>query len=287
MKKKNILISGLTGMLNEYFNSDLKKIYNIIFFHHKKIKSKKKYIKVNFYNKSDLQKHIKRHKPEFFIHSAGLTNVEICEKKKKYAKKVNYLITKNIVDICYQNNICLIFISTDHLFSGNNICGYSEISKVNPLNQYAKTKVLSENFIRKKMKNYLIIRTNFFGRGNRYKKSFSDKILNDLKKNKKIYLFDDVYFNPISMNYLIKIIYQLYKKNCKGIYNIGTEKKISKFQFGVEIAKIKKFNPDLVCRKSIDDLNLTKRPKNMYLKINKVKKVIKYKSKLSEHLKHI
>ena len=87
MKKKIIIISGLTGMLNEYFNNELKKIYNIIFFHYKNIKSKKKNIQVNFYNKNNLQKYINRYKPEFFIHSAGLTNVETCEKKKKLCKK--------------------------------------------------------------------------------------------------------------------------------------------------------------------------------------------------------
>lgn len=287
MKKKIIIISGLTGMLNEYFNNELKKIYNIIFFHYKNIKSKKKNIQVNFYNKNNLQKYINRYKPEFFIHSAGLTNVETCEKKKNYAKKVNYLLTKNIVEICLKNNIFLIFISTDHLFDGKNTAGYSESAKVNPLNQYAKTKVFSENFIKKKLKNYLIIRTNFFGKGNRYKKSFSDKIIYNLKKNKKIYLFDDVYFNPISMNYLVKIIFKLYKKKYTGVYNIGTEKKISKFKFGVEIAKIKKFNKDLVYKKSLDEFNLTRRPKNMFLKINKIKKIIKFNSKLSESLKYI
>ena len=88
--------------------------------------------------------------------------------------------------------------------------GYSEKSYTNPLNYYAKTKVFCEDYIKKTKKIFLIIRTNFFGKGNKFKKSFSDKIL--LALSKKINLFDDVYFNPISMNELSLIIRKLYER---------------------------------------------------------------------------
>ena len=42
----------------------------------------------------------------------------------------------------------------------------------------------SVKIISKKLKKFLIIRTNFFGKGNKFKKSFSDKILLALRKKK-------------------------------------------------------------------------------------------------------
>ena len=50
------------------------------------------------------------------------------------------------------------------------------------------------------MIDYLILRTNFFGNSLVDKQSFSDFIINNLKKKNKIYLFEDVYFNPLILN---------------------------------------------------------------------------------------
>ena len=45
-----------------------------------------------------------------------------------------------------------------------------------------------------------------FGKSkHKYKKSLSDWIINSLKNKKKIYVFKDIYFNPISLLTLSKI----------------------------------------------------------------------------------
>ena len=48
-------------------------------------------------------------------------------------------------------------------------------------NFYAKTKIEAEKIIQNSNVNYLIIRSNFFGKGTYYRKSFSDYILTNLK----------------------------------------------------------------------------------------------------------
>ena len=77
-----------------------------------------------------------------------------------------------------------------------------------PLNNYALTKSKAEDTILEINKSSLIIRTNFFGWGPSYKKSFSDKIISYLETNKKIELFNDVYFTPIS---IIELKNQIFK----------------------------------------------------------------------------
>lgn len=285
--KEKVIITGLTGMLNEYILNVFKKKYEVFFFHYKNIRSKKKFIYIDYSKKKKVRENIKKINPVCLIHSAGITNVDWCEKNKKKTYKVNFKITKNLVDECQRKKIFFIYISTDHLFNGERTSGYTEKSKLTPINEYAKTKVLSENYIKKKLMNYLIIRTNFFGKGNKFKQSFSDKIIDILKRGKEIYLFDDVFFNPISMNILSKVILQLYIKKKVGIFNVSTDKKISKYQFGVKIAKYKKYNVSLVKKKSINDLNITKRPKNMFLKNAKIKKIIKFNSIIQNNMRYI
>ena len=269
--KENIFITGATGMLAGYLHTKAKKKFNSILLHHRKIKINHNYIKINYYKKTEIIKLFLKFRPRLLIHTAGITSVEKCEKNEKRTLKVNYEITKNLVYICKKFNVNLIYISSDHLFSGKNVNGYSETSKTNPLNLYGKTKVLSENFIKKNLTKYLIIRTNFFGRGNKFKSSFSDRIINSLKKNKNIRLFEDVYFNPIKT----------------GTFNISTNKRITKYEFGLKIAKYLNLNSKLILRAKIIDMNLILRPKSMYLKNNKLKKIININLNINNNFKYI
>ena len=274
-------------MLANHLYKEVKKTFCPILIHYKKEKIKCRNIILNYHNINEIKKFIFEFNPKYIIHTAGLTSVEECEKSKKNTLKVNYKITKNLTDICKELNISLIYISSDHLFDGNNYNGYTEKSKTNPLNLYAKTKILSENYIKKKLKKFLIIRTNFFGKGNKFKKSFSDRIISSLKKNRRIKLFEDVYFNPISMNELSKVILQLIIKNKSGTYNVVTNKKINKYEFGMRISKCLKLNNKLIERAKINEMNLILRPKSMYLKNNKIKKIIKFKSDINSNFKYI
>ena len=87
------------------------------------------------------------------------------------------------------------------------------------------------------------------------------------------------------MNELSIIIRKLYEKKKVGTFNISTNEKISKYEFGLYLAKYFHFDKKLIIKKNINFKNLTKRPKNMYLKNSKIKKIIKFKSKLLDNIK--
>ena len=50
----------------------------------------------------------------------------------------------------------------------------------------------------------------------------------------------NIFFNPVHINFLNSVILKLIKKKITGIFNIGSRDSISKYNFGIEIAK--KFN---------------------------------------------
>ena len=98
----------------------------------------------------------------------------------------------------------MVFISTDQLY--DNPLGYSkESQKLKIQNYYSFTKYLSENYIKKNVNKYWIIRCSFFGWGTNYKKSLSDFIYTNLKKKIVINLWNNIYFNPIYVTNLIDI----------------------------------------------------------------------------------
>lgn len=120
----------------------------------------------------------------------------------------------------------------------------------------------------------MIIRTNFFGWGTSYRNSLSDYIIKNLSLNKKIFLNDDIYFNPVYLGNLIECINKLIIQNKFGIYNITSNKQISKFSFGKKLAKIFDLDDNLIKKNIKTDVL---KPKNMSLNNNKIKKLINSK----------
>ena len=74
--------------------------------------------KYDLTNKKSLQVLLNKTKPDIIINSAAITNIEICERKKKLAKKVNTEILKNLFILKKFNKLkfWLIQISTDQLY---------------------------------------------------------------------------------------------------------------------------------------------------------------------------
>ena len=272
---KKIFITGASGLLGFNWIKLTKKRFDIYISENKnfiRFKKKKKY-NSSLFNKKKLSNFLKNNRINFFIHCAALSNIEFCEENKKKCIKLNVALPILLAKICKSLKIKFVFISSDHLFRGDNKL-YKETSKTSPKNHYALSKVLAEKGILKVNKEALIIRTNFYGKSSRYKKSFSDKIFNSLKLNRKIKLFNDVYFTPILIDKLIIVIHKLIEFNKSGIFNITSNQRLSKYKFGLLIAKILKLKFNNIKKIQLEDLkNLTKRPKDMSLSNEKIKKI--------------
>lgn len=271
---QRILLTGGSGFFSANWSLDTKNIFsNFSLIRKKNNNHNLKSFKIQF-NFKRLKKIIKKIKPQIIIHNAAITDLDKCEKNYKLSKKINYELSKIITNICKNEKIKLIFISTDQLLNKNK--HNRENYKKNPINYYSLHKSKSEDFIRKNLKNYLIIRTNFFGNAPLKRKSFFNFVKNNLEKNKKINLISDIVFNPISIHYLIKIIVFLINKNLKGIYHISSDDRISKYELGLKICKNFNLDSKLIIKSKLSDFNFkAKRPKYMYLNNSKIKKTIK------------
>ncbi len=275
--KKKIFFTGSTGILGCNWLEKFSNNYEILTLSYKNETFHHKYQNIILQNTSleKLTRILKKFSPNLIIHTAALTNVDTCEKKSSIAFEANYTLTKKLVNFSKKLNIKFIYISSDHIFNGEQL-QYSEIDSPSPINNYGLTKALSEKYIIKNLSNYLIIRTNFFGLGNYYKQSISEKIVNNLKLNIPIKLFDNIYFNPIDINILIRSIKYLIDKNLSGIFNISSNKKISKYEFGLLLAKNFNLNKsNIIKSKFTEKLKLTKRPLNMFIQNSKLKKINK------------
>ena len=121
----------------------------------------------------------------------------------------------------------------------------------------------------------IICRTNFFGYGPPHKNSLSQWIEESAKNNKKIILFKDVFITPVSGKNLAFYAHKLLENNFSGIFNISSNKKISKFEFGKILCHKLNIPSTYIIPGSIDDRkDLVRRPKSMALSNTKLTKAI-------------
>ena len=248
--KKKLLVLGASGLLGSNFIYFYRKFYNIYFnyYNNKLYFPNIKYCQVfsspSEINYSHLSEKIEKISPDIILNCLAMTNVDMCEKNPKKSSLINYELPKILCQIAKKKKIKIVQISTDQLYSKVKE-NKTEFERTDPPNVYGSDKLKAENFIKKNYSDYLIIRTNFFGHSYFHKK-ITDGILNKLDNNSKIVLYSNYFHNPIYSKYLCFFINFLIKKNKNGIFNIVSNEKLSKYNFGLLLAK--------QCKKNIENI---------------------------------
>jgi len=237
--KKKILIFGGSSLLGTNFIYFLQNKYNFTFnvynykYYLKNLNFVRLFKNIQDISKKDIQKKIKKINPDIILNCLALSNVDKCEENIKESRLLNYEFSNILTDISYKLNIKYIFISTDQIYESTKRFK-TENDKVLANNIYSKHKLLSEEYIQKKLSNFLIIRTNFFGHSP-YHKKFTEELIHNINNNVVSNLFYNYFTTPIYVKYLVKAIHLLIKKNKKGLFNIVGNQRISKLEFAKKI----------------------------------------------------
>ena len=219
-------------------------------------KYKKKYLihkfKSNINNITKLKKFIESKRINIFIRFASLSKVN-CKKKNKLCFRTNYKANKQLADYLQnKENIKLIFISSSHVYSSSKK-KIKENFKKKPNSRYGKFKLKSENYIKKKLNNYLIIRVfNIYAK----KQSpgyFIPDIKTKIKKNYQIRI-DNSVRDFINVNEVTRFINFAISKKVNGVLNLGSGKSIELKKLVKIIADKLKMSYNLSVNKKKDKL---------------------------------
>ena len=148
----------------------------------KKIKSKYKFIypskeKLNITNIKSIEKYLKKIKPKSILHLAGLSRpMSIHDKNISKSISLNIIGTANLVKICSNLNIKLIYFSTSYVYPGKK-GNYKETDALLPWNNYAWSKLGGECAVQM-YSNSLILRVCMTEKPFIHKKAFADVKLN-------------------------------------------------------------------------------------------------------------
>ena len=230
--RKRIVITGGEGRFAKSLKNSNQGLN--IFFPNKK--------ELNILNTKSIEKYLKKIKPKYVLHAAGLSRpMNIHDKNISKSIDLNIIGTANIVKICEKYNIKLIYFSTNYIYPGKK-GNYKELDPILPINSYAWSKLGGECSV-KLYKNSLILRLSMC------EKPFIHK-----------YAFSDIKTNFMFHEDFAKILPKILNK--KGILNVG-----GKIQTIYEFAK--KNNPR-VKKKSGKKIF----PPNPSMSILKLRKII-------------
>jgi dTDP-4-dehydrorhamnose reductase len=269
---KRVLFTGGSGLLALNWAMAIRDKFSVALGLHQKIISLRgfEHYQIDIKSFERLASSLEKIKPDIVIHAAGLTSVEQCEADLDLAFHVNVEIAEVVAKACFEKGVQLVHISTDHIFSGSESL-LSEDHTVEPINNYGKTKAEAEALVLAANPETLVIRTNFFGWGTSYRKSFSDIIIEGLRAEKQLILFDDVFYTPILIEKLALAVHDLIDRHEYGIFNVVGDERVSKYEFGMKLAEQFRLDCNLIKRGMIGEVScLVQRPNDMSLSNHKV-----------------
>ena len=214
MNGDNILFTGGSGLLGR----EMKKLVPLACF-----PSHKEFDVVNYlYMRKYLnrEQHLKRNHIERVIHAAAFTSPPAIDKDPLRAIDSNIIGTSNLVKLCSEKDIRLIYLSTDYVFRGNK-GQYREEDSVYPINKYAWSKLGGECAVRM-YDNSLIVRTSFGPNIFPFEKAFVDQ-----------------WTSRESVSDFARKLIRVVDADITGVIHIGSEKK-TVFEYATNLDSSKK-----------------------------------------------
>ncbi len=167
----------------------------------------------------------------YIIYAAGISNSKISSKTELLRERtqIKQFIKK------YRNNKIIIYISTMSIFD-------KSLRK----NGYIKNKIFIENFIKKKVQNYLIIRLTQVVGYNKNPNTITNFFYNKIRNKKSFKLWDKTHRNLIDIDDLITIFKNILKKKFKrkSELNIYNTKSIASKKIVLILSKILNLKPN-------------------------------------------
>lgn len=238
--KNRILITGSNGMLGQravqFYSSKENVELLATSVEDKSVIDSAEYIQSDIKDRESIKKLIYDYCPDFIIHTAAFTNVDLSEKLREEAWKINVKGVEYIGEAARAIDAHIIHISTDYIFDGRN-GPYDENATPNPVGYYGRTKLASENALRISGTFFTILRTNvLYGIAPNSRPDFVRWVVNSLRNKQEIRIVKDQIGNPTFIDDLVQAINKIIEFRKTGVYNIGGKEFLSRYDFTLRIA---------------------------------------------------
>jgi len=224
----------------------------------------------------DSVKDLKRSAPvDVVIHTAAISKTDVCENNKEKCYAANVISTKNLI-LTYKTAKFVYFSTYAVYNTPEGKC--EETALVSSTNYYIETKLLSETLVKASPGSIIFRPSVIFGftMFERESKNYFMQLLESINKKKVMHSPIDQYFNPIHVDIIADISKKALEQDITGIYNLGSNEIISKYEFNKKILQVFHFDKHFL--ESIDSRSLAvARPNNGTISSNKIQDILEYR----------
>ena len=151
---------------------------------------------------------------DVLINAAAFTNVDLCERQRDQALRINAEAPCVFAEICQDKNARLVHFSTDYVFDGEKGEPYTESDPANPISVYGESKRAGEKFILQTGDRHLIVRVSWvFGPD---RPSFIDGIIKRARESNYVDAIADKFSTPTYTRDIARMLPQFFELNVKG-----------------------------------------------------------------------
>jgi dTDP-4-dehydrorhamnose reductase len=192
-------------------------------------------------------------RPDWIIHCAALANLDACEADPPLAQRLNAEVPGELASLAAGAR--MVHISTDAVFDGQR-GDYGEEDAPNPLSVYARSKLEGERRVLGANPEAAVARVNLHGWSISGKRSLSEFFFYNLQAGKPVLGFTDVYFCPMLANDLAGVLLAMLENGLKGLYHTVSSESLTKYDFGLRIARKFGLDESLIAPSSVEDAGL-------------------------------
>jgi len=215
--------------------------------------------------------------PDAILHLAAVTDVDLCEKEKELAMKINGHATEIIAKQAAKQKSFFVYVSTDYVFDGEKGMK-KESDPTNPVDFYGKSKLQGEKAVMNLASSWCIARTSTPYGIHPKKKSFPVWVSENLHKNKEINVVIDQFTSPTYVPNLSRMLIEIAKRQLVGIIHLAGATRISRYEMAEIIADKLNLDKKLLKPTNIDEMKwIAKRPKDSSLDISEAFSILEEK----------
>ena len=196
-----------------------------------------------------VQQVIGTERPTHLIHTAAMTNVDECELNQAACWEQNVKAVAHLIAACEQQQVHLLHLSTDFIFSGET-GPLTEEAAPGPVNFYGESKLAAEQLVRQCRTPWAILRTVLvYGVAHEYGRTNIVLWVRDsLRAGKPIKVVSDQLRTPTLAEDLAQGCWLAAHHNATGIYHLSGAELLTPYQMALQVAEYFDLDDTLISR---------------------------------------
>lgn len=242
--KQRVLITGSNGLLGQKLvqllsqESEIELIATARGANRLPVSSDYLYVSLDITQEAEVNQVFETYKPNMVIHTAAMTNVDMCETDPEGCELLNVTAVTYLIRASEKYDTFFCHLSTDFIFDGEN-GPYSEEAEANPISVYGESKLKAEQLLQASSIRWAIARTVLvYGIvGDMSRTNIILWVKKSLEEGKSIKVVTDQFRTPTLAEDLAVGCWLITKNQTEGIFNISGSDFLTPYEMAIKTAE--------------------------------------------------